>query len=143
MATEVNSLRGGKFKPLVKLLKHWNRVLPETAHLKSFAIETMAVRIFKKVSFHQLDEGLGHFFDFVAKFSSRFCSGDTYGMTNGLLGGLRVPDVARTGSNITASVDAARKKAFFDHATRASTWLTNARHESGRMDALERIFRLR
>jgi Second Messenger Oligonucleotide or Dinucleotide Synthetase domain len=142
MATEVNSLRGGKFKPLVKLLKQWNSTLPSTARLKSFAIETMAVRIFKKVAFRQLDEGLGHFIGFVFRFSSHLYSGDTYGMTNGLFGGLEVPDVARTGSNITANVDANRKKAFFDHATRANTWLTSARNESARMDALEKIFRL-
>ena len=65
-ATEVNKLRGGLFKPLVKLLKGWNAGLPDSARMKSFAVETMAVRVFYDMDFATLDEGALMFWDFLA-----------------------------------------------------------------------------
>jgi hypothetical protein len=64
-ATAVNESNGGRFKPLVKLLKFWNRNLPSTAVLRSFTIETMATRIFSSNRFDSLEDGLLKFFDFV------------------------------------------------------------------------------
>jgi hypothetical protein len=141
LATEVNGRCGGRFKRLVKLLKYWNSGLPETANLKSFAVETIAVRIFRKTGFTRLEDGLVAFFEFLARFSSYFYSGDTYGMSNSWLGGLAVPDVARTGSNTTANVDGDRRKSFFEHATMAKSLLMGASDDADRMDAIKRIFR--
>ena len=59
-------MHGGRFKPEVKLLKYWNHQLPETARLKSFAIETLAATLFRNVNLPSLQEGLRLFFDFLA-----------------------------------------------------------------------------
>ena len=118
IATAVNKFQDGRFKPLVKLLKYWNGNLPRTAHFKSFAIETMAVRIFRDFRFESLQEGLAYFFDFVA-----FISGhDTmFKWTNKC--GLSldwfspsVPDVAGVSGNIIAGIENERRKAFIKHA---------------------------
>lgn len=104
VAAEVNALRQGRFKPLVKLLKYWNSSLPETTRAKSFMVETLATHLFRSVPFDSLESGLIYFWDFVAtRFGSpgRFVWRDQYGMSFGLLG-ISVPDAAGTGSN-TAS----------------------------------------
>ena len=104
VAAEVNALRQGRFKPLVKLLKYWNSNLPETIRAKSFMVETLATHLFRSVPFDSLESGLIFFWDFVAtRFggSGRFAWRDQYGMSFGLLG-ISVPDAAGTGSN-TAS----------------------------------------
>jgi hypothetical protein len=120
-ATSVNKYQDGKFKPLVKLLKYWNGNLPSTANFKSFAIETMAVRIFKSFKFGTLQEGLRYFFDFVA-----FASGnqatlnwkENYGIRLSWLGST-VPDAANTGSNVVAGVGEERRRRFVEHAIRS------------------------
>ena len=100
-ATEVNKRQGGLFKPLVKLLKGWNAGLPNSAWMKNFAVETMAVRIFSEVDFLTLTEGLMKFWDFLAWHGG----GPSLYAWKGSFGiGLKnwtpaVPDVAKTGSN--------------------------------------------
>jgi hypothetical protein len=121
-ATAVNKSQNGKFKPLVKLLKHWNGNLPSTANFKSFTIETIAVRVFKTVQYDSLQQGLAYFFDFVA-----YVSGNQTKLTwwrNDCGVSLRwlncsVPDAAETGSNTAASVDEERRKRFIENAIRS------------------------
>ncbi len=122
LASRLNASRGNNFKPLVKLLKSWNRNLPSTANLKSFAIETMAARIFDAHSFDSLQDGLIEFFDFVC-----FLGGaDTVYSWNNKCGisfdwfqGRVIPDTAGTGSNLLAKVDGARISRFVEHAKRS------------------------
>lgn len=114
MATQVNAKRGGKFKPLIKLLKLWNSNLPDTVRCKSFLIETIAIRLFDQRSFSTLGEGLVLFWDFLA---SRYNEptvnpawGD-YGMSFGWLS-ISVPDTGGTGANVAARLDRPRARAL-------------------------------
>jgi len=119
--TDVNKHQGNRFKPLVKLLKHWNGNLPSTVKLKSFAIETMAVRLFQKVSFQSLEQGLLEFFDFVANFHGKalaFNWQSKYDMSFDWLS-RSVPDAAGTGTNVVAGVDNTRGVKFVEHAIRS------------------------
>lgn len=120
-ATAVNKFQGGKFKPLVKLLKYWNGNLPGTAAFRSFAIETMAVRVFQNFKFDSLQEGLRAFFDFVA-----FASGNRTMLSWSDKRGITlnwwscgVPDAAGTGGNIVAGIDDERRKRFVENAMRS------------------------
>lgn len=120
-ATAVNKFQDGKFKPLVKLLKYWNGNLPGTASFRSFAIETMAVRIFQNLKFDTLQEGLRAFFDFVAYASDHLPVlrwKGSYGMS---LNWFRcsIPDAAGTGGNIVPGVDGERRKRFVENAIRS------------------------
>lgn len=121
IATEINQKRGGNFKPLVKLLKRWNANLPSTANLKSFAIETMAARLFQTADIPTLQEGLLRFFDFVAHLDGKaqaYSWRDKCGMSlNGW--SAEVPDLAGTGSNLVAKVDGERRMKFLEHAVRS------------------------
>jgi hypothetical protein len=102
-----NRSNSGRFKPLVKLLKFWNSILPETARCKSFFIETIAVRIFSEISINSIEDGLLLYFDFVA---SRYFEPaiyqwqSSYGMSFNLFS-VSVPDAAGTGSSTAARVD--------------------------------------
>lgn len=118
LATDINRLRGGLFKPLVKLLKFWNSRLPSTADFRSFAVETIACRLFQRRSFQSLEQGLLLFFDFIASFAGQnrvMRWSDTCGVELGWLE-CRVPDLANTGSNVVAKVDSKRKGNFVRHA---------------------------
>jgi hypothetical protein len=120
-ATAVNKFQDGKFKPLVKLLKYWNGNLPSTATFRSFAIETIAVRIFQNLKFDTLQEGLRAFFDFIAYASDHRAVlrwKGSYGMS---LNWFRcsVPDAAGTGGNIVAGVDGEQRKRFVENAIRS------------------------
>jgi hypothetical protein len=120
-ATAVNKFQTGRFKPLVKLLKYWNGNLPGTAHLKSFAIETMAVRIFRESQFSTLQEGLLYFFDFVAFISGNGASfqwRNQYGLSLGWLNA-RVPDTAGLNSNIIDGITNERRTRFIANALRS------------------------
>jgi len=120
-ATQVNSKRSGRFKPLVKLLKHWNYNLPSTARFKSFAIETMAVTLFEAIDIPTLQEGLKYFFDFVAFASgnrSEFVWRDSYGISLGY-SRTTVMDAAGTRTNVTADVTEDTRKRFVEHAVRS------------------------
>lgn len=127
-AASVNRWQNRKFKPLVKLLKLWNGNLPSTACFKSFAIETMAVRVFQTIKFDSLQDGLLKFFDFVAFISgnnSALSWKDSCGISFGWLG-CKVPDIARTGGNVTAGVDGERKKRFIENAIRSRNKMVDA-----------------
>ncbi|HLG15758.1 MAG TPA: hypothetical protein VJH03_14825 [Blastocatellia bacterium] len=120
-ATAVNKFQDGKFKPLVKLLKYWNYNLPSTAKFKSFAIETMAVRVFNNFKFGSLQEGLRYFFDFIAAASGNqtvFTWKDKYEISLGWLSGT-IPDAAGTGTNIIAGIDDELRKRFVENAIRS------------------------
>lgn len=120
-ATAVNKTNNGKFKPLVKLLKFWNGNLPSTANFKSFAIETLATRIFTNVTFNSLEEGLLLFFDFVSKFSdtpTAYKWQYNYDISLNWFS-TSIPDAAGTGSNLAAGVDSNRRDKFIQHATRS------------------------
>lgn len=113
-SSRVNKKRGGRFKPLVKLLKLWNSNLPDTVRCKSFTIETMAVRIFEQVHFDTLEHGVIMFWDFLASRyfePATFDWRDNYGMSFSWLS-VSVPDAAGTGSNTAASLSSADTKAL-------------------------------
>ncbi len=117
-ASLVNERSGRKFKPLVKLLKYWNRGLPTTAAVKSFTIETMAVRLFHKHPFDSLEEGLLKFFDFILWLddgNARLPWRDRCGVSF-FWGNMNVPDVADTGANVAANVNSERRRRFVEKA---------------------------
>lgn len=127
IASDINRRRGNLFIPLVKLLKFWNGGLPETALLKSFAIETIAARLFDRVSFKSLEHGLLIYFDFLSKFydAAALQWNDDYGVSLGWV--IRnVPDTAGTGSNLLANVDGERRKQFLIRAVRTRDRLLEA-----------------
>lgn len=128
-ATEVNKKQGGKFKPLVKILKYWNGQLPSTSNIKSFAIETMAVRIFRTINFQYLEEGLLQYFDFIAYLAGK----QTFIRWNNTCGislskyEFVIPDAADTGSNTTSDVDQERIIRFINNAVRSRDRIIEAR----------------
>jgi hypothetical protein len=118
LAAEVNRTQEGRFKPLVKLLKYWNSNLPDTIRTKSFAIETMAVRLFRGVRMNSLEQGALMYWDFLAHFafqSSLFKWTQDYGIALGMFS-VSVPDAAETGSNTVARMTSAQKSAFVEKA---------------------------
>lgn len=113
-ATRVNQRQGGRFKPLVKLLKFWNSNLPETTRAKSFMIETMAVRLFDALALNSLEDGAITFWDFLASRYSEptlYHWSESYDMSFSWLS-ISVPDTAGTGSNTAARLDDARARAL-------------------------------
>lgn len=143
VAASVNQARGGRFKPLVKLLKSWNGGLTSTARFKSFAVETMAVRLFGAEPLPDLTDGLVSFFDFVA-----FIGGEPttrrwsqkHDMSLGFWG-CKVPDTAGTGSNVVAGVDGERRKKFVAQAIRARDLVIEAGHRRSPDSAAECVRR--
>lgn len=127
VGTEVNQRRDGSLKPLVKLLKHWNGSLPTTARVKSFAIETIATRMFDKTNFSSLQDGLFKFFDFLAHFlgDGQEKWDDSFGISLSTWT-REVPDIAGTGSNLFARVDANRRDRFLSSARHARDLLLDA-----------------
>lgn len=120
-ATAVNQMHEGRFKPLVKLLKRWNYNLPGTAYFKSFAIETIAVRLFSQNDLISLQEGLYQFFDFIAFISGNETHLDwenDYGMSLRWLDG-NIPDTAETGTNVVNGLDNSRRRKFIENALRS------------------------
>lgn len=129
IATQVNNMRDGKFKPLVKLLKTWNNNLPTTAYVKSFLIETIAARMFSHVAFDSLEQGLLLFFDFLTFFTNDSCIykwSDKYGMAFSSWWGVSVPDTAGTGANVAARVDWQRAERLLNYARQARNKMQNA-----------------
>ena len=121
LATSLNRKFQGRFIPLVKLLKLWNSNLPETAQFKSFAIETLAVRVFSKADLTSLQQGLIMFWDGVALAAGKSTVYDWgFSFLDNCLEvelGLftcNIPDAAGTGSN-TASGCKDNKRAFVDY----------------------------
>lgn len=141
-ATAVNKFQDGRFKPLVKLLKYWNGNLPSTANFKSFAIETMAVRIFKNFKFTSLQEGLRLFFDFIAFSSSnktRYVWKDSYEISLRLFS-FNIPDAAETGTNVAANIDDERRRRFIDQAIRSRTKIDESFNTLSQEAACRRVF---
>lgn len=64
-ATAMNKACAERGKAMIKLLKHWNAQLPDDAHLKSFVVETLAVRILGPEGVASLTDGLLCFWDNV------------------------------------------------------------------------------
>ena len=130
-ATQVNALRGGRFKPLVKLLKAWNGNIASTAKFKSFCIETMATRIFSELDFQSLSNGLLYFWDFCASLGGRqqtYIWKSNYGISSPLLfPSFIVPDASGLGTNVASDVEFERKMRFIEHAARSRDRLISAR----------------
>lgn len=113
--TQVNALCGGKFKPVVRLLKGWNGSLPSTANLKSFAVESISACVLGSWPRSSLTEGVLSVLDFVAwrgGAPSVFGSRDTLGIDLLGWGGARLDDVGGTGANILSGVDRDRLEKF-------------------------------
>lgn len=145
---EVNQKRNGLFIPLVKILKGWNCSLPDTAYLKSFAVETMAVRIFRKTPFESLFDGALLFFDFLC---GRFAEQTIYNWNEDFEVGLEwsfsysLPDIAGTGSNLLNGVSEERRTAFLSAALKARDSLdaaTRARSEERSAELVEKALRV-
>lgn len=119
IASVINQQQGGRFKPLVKLLKYWNCNLPSTARLKSFAVETLACRLFQRNRLNSLEEGLLVFFDFIAYLGDdgqAFEWNDSYGVSFDWFE-CKIPDIANTGSNVAAGTGESKKQRFIENAT--------------------------
>jgi hypothetical protein len=143
-ATAMNKACGNRGKAMVKLLKHWNTLLPSTAGLKSFVVETLAVRILGEEKPTSLVDGLLCFWDNIVRISG----GDSEyewaskprGVDVSLLGRLRLPDV--TGKNIAADVSVKSFVRFAEKARIARDHLAgalNARSSGSAMDRLARL----
>jgi hypothetical protein len=118
LAADVNRNQQGRFKPLVKLLKYWNANLPDTVRAKSFAIETMAVRLFRGVRMDSLEQGVLMYWDFLAHFafqSTLFKWTQNYGVALGMFS-VSVPDAADTGSNTVARMTNTQKGVLLEKA---------------------------
>lgn len=129
IASAINQRQEGRFKLLVKLLKFWNVNLPATAHIKSFAIETIACRVFQKIRLSSVEEGLLLFFDFIAGFGNDAQVAkwhDLYGVSLGWFE-CEVPDLGGTGSNVVAGVEESRKQRFIENAIMSRNRMLDAR----------------
>lgn len=116
-ATRVNQMNNGALKPIVKLLKFWNSQLPSTANLKSFAVETLATRLFERYRADSIQHGLLLFYDFVAFLGGNkplthnqndYC-GVSFGYSPTLYDGARI-------SNLLANADSVRIGRFVSNA---------------------------
>jgi hypothetical protein len=118
---EINKTAGGRFKPLVKLLKFWNSNLPKTAKIKSFAIETIAATLFRHITLPSLQDGLRLYFDYLAELddqASLYKWKSRYGISLNAWA-FEIPDLAGTGSNLVSGLDSDRGKKFLEHAIRS------------------------
>ncbi|QRK05231.1 hypothetical protein JQX13_34240 [Archangium violaceum] len=117
LATEINQRQGELFKPLVKLLKTWNRGAPEELRFKSFCVETIAARLFASARLRSLQTGLVQFFDFVCYIGGGPCE-YSWGGDRGMslrFGNCVVPDTAE-GMNVAASVTRQGRECFLRRA---------------------------
>jgi len=116
-ATAINKRLGGRFVPLVRLLKAWNEGQPSTTSLKGFAVETLATKLFGNVSYGSLVEGLSLFFDFVA-WSGDLKAKHKWTTSHGI--SFRWPrklsDTANTGQNLFSGVESDRIERFAESA---------------------------
>lgn len=129
VATAVNKANGGRFKPLVRILKAWNNRIPKNARLKSFAIETIATRLFSRVSMVSLLDGLDLFFDFLCSRTGQKATRswkDDHGVSLSWWS-CEVLDMAGSGSNLVHDVDAKRVRAFVRAVLRTRTAIAKAR----------------
>jgi hypothetical protein len=139
LATEINQRQMGLFKPLVKLLKSWNSELPHTAKLKSFAVETMAATLFRRIALPSLQEGLRLFFDFTAGLDNQavlYGWSDTFGIHVSWWA-TELPDLAGTGGNLFARTDSERLRKFLDKARQSRDSLLLLERARTRISALD------
>ena len=142
-ASEVNNKRFGLFKPLVKLAKLWSSNLPDSSRAKSFTIETIATRLFYKLPFATLEEGLLLYWDFLA---SRFHEAviakwtDDFGMTFSWWE-VAVPDAAGTDSNTASYMNRAHALALSKQARTSRDHLRAAQRARARASREECVYR--
>jgi hypothetical protein len=143
LASEINAARHNLFKPLVKVLKGWNGALPDKARLKSFSIETMALRLFRHNDCSSLFDGCLYFFDFLC---SRFAEATSYTWRHDFGIGLNyfrfeyeMLDMAETGSNLFAGLSENRRDEFLTRALTTRDLLLGASNESNAEEARARL----
>lgn len=145
-ATQVNRSRDGQLKPLVKLLKLWNRQLPSTAQVKSFLLETMALRIFRRYGIPSLEEGLVRFWDHMAYAAGEDTVLQWESVGIGLSGwSTSVPDVAETGGDVAGGLDSECRQKFVQRAISSrdkALASLRARNNSYAVDHWKRAFHL-
>lgn len=142
IATEINQRHRGLFKPLVKLLKSWNSELPQTARLKSFAVETIAATLFRRIGLPSLQEGLRLFFDFTAGLNNQavlYSWSDTYGIHVSWWA-VELPDLAGTGGNLFARADSDRLQKFLIRAMQSRDSLILSQNARTRISAIRYIY---
>lgn len=125
---EINKATQGRFKPVVKLLKFWNSKLPETAKLKSFAIETIAATLFRRVTLPSLQDGLRLYFDYLSELDDRaslYKWPSRYGISLSLWEDV-IPDLGDTGGNLVSGLDSNRREKFLEFAVRSRDALVAA-----------------
>ncbi|TMQ07565.1 MAG: nucleotidyltransferase [Deltaproteobacteria bacterium] len=116
-ATAINKRLGGRFLPLVRLLKAWNEGQPSATSLKGFAVETLAVKLFSSVSYSSLVEGLSLFFDFVTwcgNLKAKQMWTNLYGIS--FSWPRKLSDTANTGQNLFSAVESDRVERFAESA---------------------------
>jgi hypothetical protein len=127
---ELNKRTNGQFKPLVKLLKIWNRQGPQNAQVRSFLIETIAMRMFLNMPLNSVFEGAYLFFDMLSSFAweSKLSWNTTFGVQLGFWLGNSVPDIAETGINVAEGMEEALRERFIRRAVRSRDGLLAARN---------------
>lgn len=128
LTAKINQKKNGMFKPLVKLLKQWNNSIPETATFKSFAVETLAARLFGQTAFENYSTALIYFWDFVAALAdedSLYRWTDGYGVSFSIWGS-EIPDITGIGSNSISGVSTENVKNFVKHSIRARDKMVDA-----------------
>ena len=130
ISAKVNAVNNGHLKPLVKLVKHWNASLPQTARVRSFLIETLAITLFSRQRMESLTDGLLQFFDFLAAQAGQARVSDwkdSYGVSLNAWA-TEVPDIAGTGTNVAAGMSAERRTRFLQRAVMARERTLKAVH---------------
>jgi len=139
---EANKFQNKLFKPLVKLLKFWNSSLPSPSRVKSFTVETIAIRVFSNIRFDTLQNGLKLYFDFIVYLGGGECTyrwASKYGMSLKIFGGVIIPDVASTGGNVGSGLDQERLRKFFVQAERSLNKMLMAESASSSVVAWRRV----
>lgn len=139
VGVDLNNKMDGAFKPVVKLLKNWNAGLPASRRMKSFAIESLAMTLFRNRRVHGLFESLVLFFDFVARASgsdTAFQWSSHFGVDLGRWEYL-IPDPSGVTKNVCKGLDEARGERFVESAIVARGRLLRAA-ECMRADTAER-----
>lgn len=113
LVDEVDAESDGRFRQIARLLKNWNHSLPANTSWKSFAIETLALALFRQHPLETLEEGIVDFFDH-ALFSGGYKSDNEW---KGIGVDLSeeppsVPDLAESGSNTAERVDGDCRERF-------------------------------
>jgi predicted nucleotidyltransferase len=62
---EIDDARGGRFKPLLRMIKHW-KAIHQSIGLRSYHLETLAFEIFRKYEINDYGHALYTFFDQAA-----------------------------------------------------------------------------